>query len=196
MTKIFLNYRIADSAYAVREISKQMAERFGRDNIFRDDDSLRLGTLYARRIRKALEQADLLVAVIGPHWLDASDTTGNRRLDDREDWVRLELATAYRRETPVIPVLLDDTELPAVDQLPPDIRDLGRSQFWRIRQRTMDSDIDDLIDRMVPDLGSAASGPAPGGYPTQNITASNNSNVVTNNGGEQNITFGGPRGRR
>ncbi|WP_067654777.1 toll/interleukin-1 receptor domain-containing protein [Nocardia harenae] len=195
MTKIFLSYRIADSAYAVREISRQMAERFGRDNIFRDDDSLGLGTLYARRIRKALEQADLLVAVIGPHWLDAADAAGNRRIDDRDDWVRLELATAYRRETPVIPVLLDDTELPAADRLPTDISDLGRSQFWRIRQRTMDSDIDDLIDRMVPDFGQAAAAPAPGGYPTQNITASDNSNVVTNNGGTQNVTFGA-RGRR
>ncbi|MQY27700.1 toll/interleukin-1 receptor domain-containing protein [Nocardia aurantia] len=193
MTKIFLSYRITDSAYAVREISKRMAERIGRDNVFRDDDSLELGSSYARRIRREVEQCDLLVAVIGPHWLDA-DEHGRRRLDDDRDWVRYEIRTAYERATPVIPVLLDDTELPAVAELPADIRTLGRSQYWRIRQRTMDSDIGDLIARLLPE---PEPGTAPPAGHTQVNRADRGSTTATNNGGTQNISIGRDhRGRR
>ncbi|WP_194853074.1 toll/interleukin-1 receptor domain-containing protein [Nocardia sp. SYP-A9097] len=188
MTKIFVSYRIVDSAYAVREISKRMAARIGRDNVFRDDDSLELGTQYARRIRKALEQSDLLVAVIGPQWLDVTDEHGNRRIDNDRDWVRVEMRTAYERDTPVIPVLLDDTSPPAVDQLPDDIETLGRSQFWRIRHRTMDADIGELLDRLIP---GAPEVPPEATRHIQVNRADNNSNVVTNSGGTQHITIGG-----
>ncbi|MCX4090748.1 toll/interleukin-1 receptor domain-containing protein [Nocardia sp. alder85J] len=197
MTKIFLSYRIVDSAYAVREISNRMAERIGRDNVFRDDDSLALGTVYAQRIRRALEQCDMVVAVIGPQWLDITDEQGHRRIDNGQDWVRYEIRTAYEKDIPVIPVLLDDTPLPPVDRLPGDIRALGRSQFWPIRHRTMDTDITGLLDRLLPDTAAPGDGTPPArGHSTQINHAEDNSSIVANNGGTQHITIhGDPRGR-
>lgn len=197
LTKIFLSYRIADSAYAVREMSKRMAERLGRDNVFRDDDSMNLGMSYAPRIRRALKECDVLVVVIGPHFLDQLDEHGNRRIDDDSDWVRYEIRTAYERDTPVVPVLLDETPLPAVDELPDDIARVGRSQFWRIRHRTMDSDLAALIDRLAPSSRPAAGAASEVPQRIQVNTAEDHSNVITNNGGTQNITLDrGYRGGR
>lgn len=199
LTKVFLSYRIAESAYVVKEISRRMAQRIGRDNVFRDDDSVQLGTPYSRKVLRALEQCDLLVAVIGPFWLEVADSEGNRYLDDDGDWVRLELRKAFEQGTPVIPVLLDDAELPPPDRLPADIRTLGHSQFWRIHHRTVDSDIEGLLDRLLPESRPAAEAAQPPRWPhaTQINQADNGSTIAANNGGTQHITISGDqRGQR
>lgn len=193
MKSIFLSYRIADSAFAVTEISKQMAARISRTHVFRDDDSIELGALYADRIRAALEDCETLVAIIGPHWLDATDGHGNRRIDNDQDWVRLEIRTAYERGVPVIPVLLDDTPLPSPGQLPADIRALAQSQFWTIRHRTLDTDISGLIDRLAPDsrpCADAGDTSAKDIHHTQINKADKGSNVITNNGRDQDVRIG------
>jgi hypothetical protein len=74
-----------------------------------------------------VSRCDRLLAIIGPHWLDARDTTGCRRVDSPSDWVRAELRTAFQLKIPVVPLLLDDTALPAPDHLPTDISALSIS---------------------------------------------------------------------
>lgn len=192
---IFLNYRTIDSVYAVGQISKQMADQFGRVHVFRDQDSLALGALYARRIRAALDQSDVVVSVIGRHWLDARDKRGVRCIDNERDWVRMELRTAFARGIPVIPVLLDDTLLPVVDSLPDDIRGLALSQGCRIRHQSLEGDINDLIRRLVPGAAKPDSPAAPQPPSTQHNSASGRAIVVANQNGTQNVTLNDPRRR-
>src|SRR3954452_14800795 len=146
MPRVFISYRIADSTYATGAVADRLAAHFGKDNVFRDRDSLSLGSLYPKRIRQALEQSDLVVAVLGPSWLDIRDSAGRRRLDDPRDWVRTELHMAFEREIPVVPVLLDHTPLPDPARLPAPIASLSVSTYWRVRRDTFESDVRGLID--------------------------------------------------
>ncbi|MEV0357860.1 toll/interleukin-1 receptor domain-containing protein [Nocardia sp. NPDC050697] len=196
MTDIFLSYRSADSAFAVAEIWKRLAERFGREHVFRDDDSIRLGTAYAAPIRAALAASDVVAAVIGPLWF-GTDAGGTRRIDDPADWVRYELRTAYQLEIPVIPVLLGDTPLPTPEQLPADIALLARSQFWRIGHRQTESDIAGLVRRLLHEAGHTEQ-PRQEDPPTRptyyadrgstNTIADRGSTIVTNHYGNQSVT--------
>ncbi|WP_431972350.1 toll/interleukin-1 receptor domain-containing protein [Nocardia sp. bgisy134] len=197
--KIFLNYRTIDSVYAVGQISKQMARHFGRVHVFRDQESLALGVLYSRRIRAALDDSDVMVSVIGRHWLDARDKRGVRCIDNERDWVRMELRTAFERGIPVVPVLLDDTLLPVPGSLPEDIRKLTISQGWRIRHQSLDADIAGLIERLSPGTepqDPSASGPAQAPPPpAQTNSATSGGIVVANQNGPQNVTLNDPSGR-
>ncbi|APE37571.1 hypothetical protein BOX37_30660 [Nocardia mangyaensis] len=171
-----------------------MARHFGRVHVFRDQDSLALGALYARRIRAALDESDVVVSVIGRHWLDARDKRGVRCIDNERDWVRMELRIAFDRGIPVVPVLLDDTLLPVPDSLPDDIRGLALSQGWCIRHQTLENDIDGLIRRLAPGAATPGSSPAPQPTATQHNSPTGRGIVVANQNGTQNVTLNNPHG--
>ena len=189
--RLFISYRIDDSAYAAGAVADRLAARFGKTHVFRDRDSLSLGSMYPKKIRGALDKSDVVLAVIGPSWLDIRDRVGRRRLDDPRDWVRTELRMAFEREIPVVPVLLDHTPLPEPDRLPADLAPLSRSTCWYIRGETFESDVRGLIDGIVDLTGSSAAPSQPTGTSTQNTHASDRGQVVAYQGsGDQNVHFG------
>jgi hypothetical protein len=187
MSRLFISYRIDDSVHAAIAIADRLASHFGPDNVFRDRDSLPLGILYPRKIRRALERCDTVVALLGPLWLDIRDDSDRRRLDDPRDWVRTELRMAFERDIPVIPVLLDHTPLPSQDQLPPDIRRLSLSAYWQVRHQSFESDVRGLIDGITPQPTQAPNGP--GGGNVQHNVAYDSGRIVANQGGHQSIQW-------
>lgn len=150
MTNLFLSYRTDDSVHATTSISDQLAQHFGRDHVFRDQDSLKLGALYPDNIRRALTRCDYVIAIIGPGWLAA------QRLDDPDDWVRTELRMAFELRIPVIPVLLDQTPLPMPAQLPADLTLLSVSTSIQIRHQSLAADVRVLIERIDPPVANNA----------------------------------------
>ncbi|MDX3661203.1 toll/interleukin-1 receptor domain-containing protein [Streptomyces sp. ID05-26A] len=194
MRRIFLSYRIKDSVHATAAISGLLAAHYGPGNVFRDRDSLPLGSVYPRRIRRELERADVVIAVIGPSWLTIRNRNGERCLDDQRDWVRTELRMAFERDIQVVPVLLDDTPLPDRSLLPSDIALLSLSMYWQVRHRTFESDVRGLIENL--ERGSASPPPAEGGKRVMTNTASGGGTVIANQGdGPMNVNqgFGGER---
>ena len=85
-------------------------------------DSIPLGTNFVKVIDEEVAKCDVLLAVIGLGWLEARDEKGHRRLDNPDDFVRLEIGTALKRDIRVIPVLLEGTRVPKADQLPDDLK--------------------------------------------------------------------------
>jgi effector-associated domain 2 (EAD2)-containing protein/TIR domain-containing protein len=160
MGGVFINYRSVDDPMAAASIYQWLATRFGEHQVFRDCVTLDAGTHYPTGIRSALENAAVVIAVIGPRWLTLTDPeTGVRLIDRKEDWVRQEIATAFRRDIPVLPVLLKDTpenaRHPTPAELPDDIRRLGTIQALAISQRTLGPDLERLaaaLVRLVPTL--------------------------------------------
>lgn len=151
---VFVNYRTDDTAHAAAAIYERLVDLFGEDQVFRDARSLVPGVHSPSSIREAVRRADVLVAVIGPRWLEKDDR-GARRIDDPEDWVRWEIATALRRGIPVVPVFLDDTTRPKRGQLPDDLSDLRKSQALRIRHQNLGPDMARLeaaLTELVPAL--------------------------------------------
>jgi hypothetical protein len=173
MGGVFINYRYVDNPLGVAGIRQHLAGEFGPELIFRDCDSLEAGTHYPTGIRAALENADVVLAVIGPQWLTLTDPeTGMRLIDRPADWVRQELATAFRRKITVLPVLLKDTPEsagpPIPADLPADIRPLAGIQAFEISQRTFGADLAGLTRQLIRLLPTPAR-PTPRGAPSREV---------------------------
>jgi hypothetical protein len=144
--KIFISYRREDSSGHAGRIRDQLVREFGRDLLFMDVDNIPLGKNFIRILREAVASCDVLLPIIGPNWLSARDEANNRRLDDRKDFVRIEIATALQRKINVIPILLDNAKFPKAEQLPKDLKRLVQYNGLYVRHATFDSDMRKLID--------------------------------------------------
>src|SRR5437764_7050960 len=100
--KIFLSYRRDDTSGHVGRLADRLCARFGRDAVFRDIDSIAPGRDFALAIDEAIAASDAVVAVIGRRWLSARGASKRRRIDDPNDYVRLEIVAALERHVPVI----------------------------------------------------------------------------------------------
>ena len=109
MALVFVNYRKRDTQWPAGGLRRALVDRYGKAQIFFDDESVRAGDRYPEVIRDALGRADLLLAIIGPHWLPVRGPREEPVPCRDEDWVRQEIAVALGRRIPVVPVLIDGT---------------------------------------------------------------------------------------
>jgi hypothetical protein len=142
---IFISYRRDDSAGHAGRIADHLERVFGRDRLFMDVDSIPLGKNFVKALSEEVGKCDVLLAIIGPNWLNASDNRGKRRLENPADFVRVEIAAALQRDVPVIPVLLDGAVIPDADQLPDDLKELPVRNGTYIRHASFGGDIEKLI---------------------------------------------------
>src|SRR5215467_8027564 len=122
MPGTFISYRRADTRWITGRIFDRLKSRYGSDSVFMDIDSFCPGTDFPEYLKKILDGCDVMLAIIGPHWL--RDETGANVLANEDDWVRLEVGTALARKIPVIPVLIDRTEIPKARDMPESLRAL------------------------------------------------------------------------
>src|ERR1700691_5538155 len=122
MPKIFISYRRHDSAEVTKRLQGRLENEFDPGSVFYDIDSIPKGVDFRKRLSGAVEQSDVLLAVIGGSWLNATyregPKVGQRRLDNPDDYVRIEIESALSLGVPVIPVLVDGTNMPAETDLP------------------------------------------------------------------------------
>src|SRR5436190_11576053 len=118
---IAISYRREDSRPVTGRLYDRLQAEFGRGNVFIDIESIPFGVDFRDKIKHTLERARVVIAVIGPSWAGSRDA-GKRRIDDPTDFVRMEIAAALQRGIPVIPVLLDNTVMPSVEDLPEELR--------------------------------------------------------------------------
>lgn len=150
MPRIFISYRRADSRKDVGRIYDRLVDAFGKENIFKDVDSIPLGKDFREVLREAVAQCDVLLAIIGRHWLDIKDENGNRRLDDPGDFVRIEIESGLQRDSClVIPVLVDNAILQRADALPTDLRELTFKNATVVRD---DPDFHNDVTRIIREL--------------------------------------------
>jgi len=147
-TRVFISYRRDDSAGSAGRVHDRLERELGRDLLFMDVDAIPLGLNFVKVLRDEVAECDVLLAVIGPKWLDARDEHGNRRLDDPNDHLRIEIATALQRDIDVIPILVDGAKVPKADRLSEDLKELELRNGLEIRHASFDSDIDKLIQEL------------------------------------------------
>jgi hypothetical protein len=94
-----------------------LVEHFHAEQVFKDVDNIEPGEDFVERITAAVGSCDVLLALIGPRWLTITDENGQRRLDNPEDYVRLEIETALTRNVRVIPILVRLKDSPCVAEL-------------------------------------------------------------------------------
>jgi TIR domain len=140
--RVFVSYRRDDSKHAAGRLGERLDERF---KLFMDVDQIQGGAVFPAVVRKAVDEADVLLAVIGSEWLTLTAASGGRRIDQAGDWVAEEIGSALRRGTPVIPVLVDGARMPSSDELPPALADLPNRQAMRIAHESFAADSARLI---------------------------------------------------
>src|SRR6478672_12895665 len=145
LPRIFVSYRREDGAASAGRLGDRLAREFGGDRVFMDVDSIPLGTDFVKRLADEVQACDALLVVIGPQWIDIRDENGDRRLDDPNDFVRVEIRAALKRNIPVIPILLDGTKIPKGNLLPEDIRPLAVRNALDLRHNSFQKDLDRLI---------------------------------------------------
>jgi len=123
-----------------------------------DIDAIALGDDFVKAIEKTVSQCDVLIAVIGAHWLTSKDEQDGRRLDDPEDFVRREIGTALKREIRVIPVLVDGALMPRSTELPDDLKPLIRRNALQVTDAGFDDDCRRLVTAIEQILEEAKAG--------------------------------------
>jgi TIR domain len=159
--KIFLCYRRADTEGFARGIYESLAGKYGRDCVFRDIDSTPAGVRYSVWIESIVGQCSVMVVLIGPAWLSASNNTGQHRLELRKDWVRQEIEAALRRDIPIIPVRIQGAPMPSEGDLPHSIADLTAFQSAEVNDSRWDYDVGQLIQSIDNLMVSAPQPPEP-----------------------------------
>src|SRR5574341_176831 len=147
--QIFLSYRRNDSADITGRIYDQLAEHFGEKAIFRDVDNIPLGVDFRVQIQQMVGRCNILLAIIGPDWIRITDAAGKRRLDDPDDFVRLEIEYALARKIPVIPLLVRGAAMPQETELPAQLNDLAYRNGIPIRR---DPDFHNDLNRLIDGL--------------------------------------------
>jgi hypothetical protein len=155
MTSIFVSYRRTDAPGHAGRLFDRLVDRFGQASVFKDLDSMEPGADFVEVIEETVAQCDALIAVIGRDWLTA-EHGGSRRLDDPDDWVRLEIANALRRKIRVVPVLVAGASMPSPADLPEDLQALARRHAVELSETAWLAQVNQLIDALERSFARAA----------------------------------------
>ena len=143
--RIFLNYRREETSGHAGRLYDVLAARFGDDHVFMDIDRIEPGLDFADVISEAVESCDVLISLIGSRWLTTEDAKGRPRLENPEDFVRLELEAALGLNVRVIPALVQNAQMPSSAELPETLRPFARRHAVELSDTRWTFDVGKLI---------------------------------------------------
>src|SRR5215207_1217974 len=144
--RIFISYRRADSTDVTGRIYDRLKEHFGKSAIFKDVDSIPPGVDFKEHLERAVGKCKVFLVVIGDRWLESKDERRRNRLQDPDDFVRIEIEAALKRNIMIIPLLVRGALMPSEVKLPPSLRKLVYRNAVPIRS---DPDFHGDIDRLI-----------------------------------------------
>src|ERR1043165_6570585 len=157
---IFISYRREDCAGHAGRLFDRLSAHFGNDQVFMDIDHIEPGEDFARVIEEAVGSCEILIALMGRSWLMSRDETG-RRLDNPNDFVRLEIAATLARGVRVIPLLVQGAQMPRAQDLPEDLLPLSRRNVLELSDARWKYDVDQLIGTLEKVLARQGTTPIP-----------------------------------
>jgi hypothetical protein len=153
--KVFICYRRQDSAPYAGRIYDAMVAKFGLENVFMDLD-LDPGVDFVERIKRVVSGCVALIVVIGPQWAELRDEDGGRRIEDPEDFVRLEVETGlHRDDVLLVPALVGGARMPRREDLPPELQTLARRNALELSEGRWRYDVGrllDVLDERLPEV--------------------------------------------
>jgi FHA domain/TIR domain len=123
---LFISYRREDASGESGRLYDHLIAHFGEQMVFRDIDTITPGSDFVSRIEDAVGACQVVLVIIGRSWLTITGPDGQRRLDNRTDFVRLELTSSLQQGIRIIPVLVQDAEMPRPQDLPEPLQELSR----------------------------------------------------------------------
>ena len=147
--KVFISYRREDSLAYARLLRQSLSDYVKEENLFMDITTIKDGEDFVDSIESAIRSCDTLIVVIGPLWSSCTDSSGFRRLEKGDDFVRLEVATAFAQDKSVIPVLVGGADMPGADELTADIGQLWRRHARELSDSRWEYDVGELARAMA-----------------------------------------------
>lgn len=121
---IFISYRRSDSLHFAARIYDRLRVEFGAENVFMDIENIPIGVTFPSYLEEVISHCRVVLAIIGGDWI-GENGNGIPRIFEKDDYVRIELETACRENTMVIPVLVSGTTMPNKKELPYTINELA-----------------------------------------------------------------------
>lgn len=143
--KIFINYRRGDDPGNTGRLFDRLQDVFQPQQLFLDVDNIAPGLDFVHELNERVAECDIVLAVIGKLWIDARDAAGSRRLDDPDDFVRIEISSALNLGKRVIPVLVGEAQMPQPEELPEVLRPLVRRNAVRLTHERFRADTQGLV---------------------------------------------------
>ena len=103
--------------------------------------------VFSEKIEETVAACDILLALIGKKWTGAK-VGGRRRIDEEDDWVRLEIAAALRLKKWVIPCLVGGAKMPGKEELPPDLAALPERHGILLSHKDLRRDVEGLLESL------------------------------------------------
>jgi formylglycine-generating enzyme required for sulfatase activity len=145
MPKIFISYRREETGYPAQHIYEKLVDRFGKDSVVFDVDTIPPGADFRDYINKEVGKCDIMLAIMGNHWIELLE----QRTNEPRDFVRIEIQSALDRKIPVVPVFTENAQVPREKDLPPELRDLVYKQAVEVR---IGSDYQSQLNRLIDGL--------------------------------------------
>ena len=146
MINVFISYRRDDSAGYAGRLADALEKRLGKDTVFRDVEDIKPGEDFVKAIERNLQNARAFLVIMGKDWLTVKDNQGRRRLENPNDYVRIEIESALRLDGLIIPVLVEGAVMPKPEELPPSIAAIANRQAIEMTDSRWDEDIERLIE--------------------------------------------------
>lgn len=156
---VFVSYRRSNASGTAGRIYDALTTRFGEDAVFMDVDGIEPGADFEQVLDETLRDCRAVVVVVDPRWTDVVDADGRRRLDDPDDFVRLEVESALARDVKVIPVLVDGARMPSRADLPASLEGFATRQGLEVTSSRFKYDVGVLaaaIEPLLPTGGGEA----------------------------------------
>jgi len=150
--KIFINYRRGDDPGHTGRLFDRLQDVFEPQQLFMDVDNIAPGLDFVRVLNERVAECDIVLAVIGKGWIDSRDPSGARRLEDPDDFVRIEIESALTQGKRVIPVLVGDSQMPRPEDLPDALRPLARRNAVRLTHERFRADVQGLVKALQQSL--------------------------------------------
>jgi hypothetical protein len=142
---IFINYRRGDDPGFTQALYQQLEAAFGDDQLFMDvEGHIKPGEDFVHVLEKQVARADVLLAIVGPRWLELLTARNNAP----DDFVVIEIESALRHKKRVVPILVGGASMPPDKALPLSIRDLARCNALTLHADRFKSDCLTLVEAL------------------------------------------------
>ena len=148
MTKIFVSHRRHPDQYVAGHLCRHLRDVFGESQVIRDKESIADGVSWKQYVLNEIGISSVLLVLIGKDWTNVRDASGNRRLDKLDDPLRIEIEDAMRDGAAIIPLLLEDAQMPAAAELPPQLARLSDVTALDLRDADWEEDVAKLVQQL------------------------------------------------
>jgi len=147
-SKIFISYSHDDSAGSTGRLHDSLEQQFGEEIIFQDVDNIQPGENFRNVIDKSIKDCEIFLVIIGKIWASQKDDSGQPKILNNDNYVRIEIETAFKYNKKIIPVIVDGSKMPSQDELPNSISKLIDIHASILRHSNWKSDVTNFCNQI------------------------------------------------